>query len=193
MSVPESIFLIHSGVMENDAIYQAAIERLEALSQEKAELEQFLATYRRLSGEVDDVEAIPQEVSHGPASHENRWTTERIVDAVMTLLEEQGPLPLSTIYNGLLDRGVIIGGKKPRQNLGAKLSADFRLKSVKGRGWWFSDERPPPVSGLPAPIRDEEADEIYSRFLDDPHNAEGPAAYAEGPSQLNGVAGSYPA
>ncbi len=38
-------------------------------------------------------------------------------------------------------------GTNPRANFGAKLSADHRLQTIKGKGWWFADE-PVPVSAL---------------------------------------------
>lgn len=124
--------------MENDPIIQRAFDRLREIAAERRKLEDFIATYRDLAGvQPQTPESVPKVLGTAkkPAS------AEELVSASLALISEKDePIRLGDIYTALTAKGYVIGGKEPRNNLGAKLSADHRLKSVQGHGWWFRDE-----------------------------------------------------
>lgn len=170
--------------MSTEHIYQIAIERLAALLEEKRELESFIATYQRLqnaavAGSVAKAATVSPTLSYAmdvevaPPSRA-RGTTEEVVTAAMQVLaDNRGPMRLGDLYSAVVSRGIKVGGKIPKNNLGAKLSADPRLRTVAGQGWWFADE-PLPDEGEPYPMIEYE---------------KGPEAIAAEPSHLNGATG----
>lgn len=166
--------------MSDDPIYQRALERLQEISKERRELEDFIATYRKLAGV--QVKA-PEPVSAALGSPRKPASTEAIVDAAMEILAKKGePMKLGALYDALTSMGLVIGGKIPRNNLGAKLSADKRLETIPGAGWWFAGEP------IPSPMQRES----YPRQLGGDEYEEGPATDVERPSYSNGETGSYP-
>ena len=111
--------------------------------------------------------------------------TDHLVTTAMEILSERNrPLKLGDLYLAIVAKGIVVSGKNPRNNLGAKLSADPRLETLPGLGWWFKGE---PVPGHP------ETRPQQQEVLEDDRYEEGPDAYAAEPLQLNGEAGSYPA
>lgn len=124
--------------MESDPIIQRAFDRLREIAAERRKLEDFIATYRDLAGvQPQAQETLPSSLgtARKPA------TAEELVSASLALISERdSPIRLGDIYAALTAKGYVIGGKEPRNNLGAKLSADHRLRSVQGHGWWFRNE-----------------------------------------------------
>jgi len=146
--------------MEEDDILRKAQDRLRALIDERRELEIFIATYRRLASEAAAESGQPVAVPVRPAS------TDEIVSAAMTLIaNKNAPMRIGELHDALVAQEIRIGGRNPRNNLGAKLSADPRLESIPGHGWWFKGEALPPHV----------ASESYPRQLGVGENAEGPA------------------
>jgi hypothetical protein len=126
------------GAMSERQLYRAAVERLEALDRERSELEAFVRTYERLSG---------QAVVDPPS---RKSTTAEIVDAALAVLEKHGrPMKLGALYAAVTALGVEIRGKIPRNNFGAMLSAEKTRLATSRDGWWFKDE------GYPRQLDDE--------------------------------------
>ena len=155
---------------------------------ERSELLSFISTYRKLSASVEaavnssGAEAPSQQAVVSTLQHEPRvWSTDEIVNKALEIVgAKRRPTKLGEIFDEMVSQGIEIGGKIPRNNLGAKLSAAKAvLRTIPGEGWWFANE--------PWPLLDVE------RFLDDAEDeyAKGPADYA-GPSQMNGAAGHPP-
>ena len=169
--------------METDnPILQAANDRLKALIDERRELEQFIATYRKIAATVSASQAGQVEIEERAIEEPKASTTEEIVMAAMQAIQDHGrPMRLRMLHDVLIARGIVIGGRIPRNNLGAKLSADPRLRTIKEHGWWFADE-PLPSGVVP--------DDSLEERLSDESYAEGLADEAR-PSPLNGVAASY--
>jgi len=162
--------------MSEDAIYQRALERLHEISKERRELEDFIATYRKLSGVQVKT---PEPVSSVLGSPRKPATSEAIVEAALEILATKGePMKLGALYDALTAKGIVIGGKEPRNNLGAKLSADRRLETHRGLGWWFAGE----------PI----GPKAYGRQLGCEYE-EGPDTDMSRPLQSNGAADWYSA
>lgn len=160
MALAANLRMADSGAMEEDEIIKRAQERLRAIIDERRELESFIATYRKLAAETQSAsgEAVPAPVRAA--------STDEIVSAAMTLIAAKGaPMRIGEIHEALTAQDIKIGGRNPRNNLGAKLSADRRLESVPGHGWWFRGEALPPHV----------ASESYPRQLGVGENAEGPA------------------
>jgi hypothetical protein len=165
-----------------------ALNRLTALQEEQRRLEEFIATYRSLSTCVDQeagrgnvVSAdVPTAAPVGPMGRRPHSTEEIVTAAMEILSKNKAPMKLGALYDALVASNIVIGGKIPRNNLGAKLSADSRLVTIKGHGWWFADEALPPW------ILDEAS---YPRAEGPGHESEGPEAFAPRPSHLNGAAG----
>ena len=69
---------------------------------------------------------------------------DKVMSAVHDILMSRGDaLTLAAIFDELTQRGVVIGGKHPKQNLSQKFSAHPALKSYGKRGWYFADTLPP--------------------------------------------------
>jgi hypothetical protein len=64
-----------------------------------------------------------------------------IIQTTRKIIESVGrPVPISVIYNELVERGIEIGGENPRANLSAKLSnAKKHLYNAKPLGWWLPE------------------------------------------------------
>lgn len=135
--------LVNSSGMEHDRIYQIALERLAANLEERRELEAFIATYQKLARPSEPVSIAPIDEGFKGAGK----TADIVLAAMSVLADNRAPMRLGEIYKALVERGVEIGGKIPRNNLGAKLSADDRLVTHKHYGWWFKGE-PIPVGIL---------------------------------------------
>ena len=133
--------------METDPIIEAAKQDLADIEAQRHEIEDFLARYERYKGMAAGVPATP---SKGDAPPVSLVTTRRsapadkVMSAVHDILTGRGDaLTLTAIFDGLVDRGVTIGGKNPKQNLSQKLSAYPAIKSYGKRGWYFADAIPP--------------------------------------------------
>lgn len=124
--------------MENDTILQRAFDRLREIAAERRKLEDFIATYRELVGVKPQAPEIPATIL---GTARKSATADELVIATLALISARdAPIKLGDVYAALTARGFVIGGKEPRNNLGAKLSADSRLRSVQGHGWWFKNE-----------------------------------------------------
>lgn len=172
--------------MKDDPVLETAMEKLKVATEQVRELEQFIAMYRSLkSGEraqaSDQAEQAPSKMVSGAVGHGKPWPTEQILRAAGELLAQRGPMLLGPLHEALVARGVVIGGKRPRNNLCAKMSAEPRFVSDKARGWWFADE---PLPGETRLARDR---------LPVDQNEEGPEPFGAEPLHMNGAAGSYPA
>lgn len=172
----------HKLGMSTDPIYLRALERLQEISKERRELEDFIATYRKLAG----VQIKPQEpVSATLGSPRKPASSASIVEAAMEVLAtKREPMKLGALYEALCANGFVIGGKEPRNNLGAKLSADRRLQTYPGIGWWFADECIPGIDAASS------FDECKYKPLRQSLGSyeEGPDADATRPLQSNGAA-----
>jgi hypothetical protein len=49
------------------------------------------------------------------------------------------PLPLSVIYDALIHRGIVLGGKTPKNTLSAYLGQNPNLRSTP-HGWWLASQ-----------------------------------------------------
>lgn len=118
-------------------------------------------------------------------------STLAIVDAAMEILAtKREPMKLGALYDALCAKGVAIGGKEPRNNLGAKLSADRRLQTYPGIGWWFANEA---IPGIDAASSFPDVTNIYPRQLGGDEHEEGPATDVTRPLLTNGAADWYSA
>jgi hypothetical protein len=159
--------------MTEKHIYVAARERLAALEAERDEILAFLRTYERLAVSAAPAPA-PSEAEAIPFLSAKRWSSAAIVDVAMKVLEERRrPMKLRELFDAVIARGVHIGGKNPRNNFGAMLSADKTRLTTGREGWYFKDE--------------------YPRQLDDGEYDEGLAIGSARPCLSNGAAGSSPA
>lgn len=173
----------HTIVMSTDPIYLRALERLQEISKERRELEDFIATYRKLAGV--QIKA-PEPVSSALGSPRKPASSAAIVEIAMEVLAaKREPMKLGALYDAICAKGVVIGGKEPRNNLGAKLSADRRLKTYPGIGWWFADEA---IPGIDAASSFQNIADYLPRQLSGGRNEEGPGANASRPLITNGAA-----
>ena len=162
---------------QDDPVYQKAVSRFKelcAFEEERKELEAFLRTYERLSGAAPPIPLASgqQEVGAVHGANAKPASTKEIVDGAMKILSERkSPMALGEIFDALTRRGFVIGGKIPKYNLGAKLSADERLRTGP-MGWWFASD--------PYPSR-----------LDGYEYEEGPTTDVARPSLSNGAASAY--
>ena len=165
--------------MENDPIYDEALRDLERHQAECRRLEDFLDRYKGYRRRA--TAAQQPEITDAPKSEAPRKgaPANNVISVVHDILaKRQDALTLSAIFTALCDRGVVIGGNNPKQNLSQKLSTCPDLKSYGKRGWYFADEIPPcmhPVQRLSD---------------DDPEYDEDPVTEVTRPSQSNGAASS---
>ena len=162
--------------MENDPIYDEALRDLERHQAECRRLEDFLDRYK---GYRQRASAAYPEMADAPKSEAPRKgaPANNVISAVHDILaKRQDALTLSAIFMALCDRGVVIGGNNPKQNLSQKLSSCPDLKSYGKRGWYFADEIPPCM--LP----------VQRLSDDDREYEEGPDTEVTRPLRLNGAA-----
>lgn len=158
---------------ENDSVLQAALDRIQELVAERNELEAFVATYRKLKARPSSSQlGEPLSTPVAPAAPQASSTV-AIIDAAMNALAKRGgPMKLAELHDAIVVQGVQIGGKNPKNNLGAKLSAEPRLVTHKELGWWFASD--------PVPEK--------FRLDDDSENERGSATEIAEPLQSNGAA-----
>ncbi len=128
---------------ETDSVLQAALDRIQELVSERNELEAFVATYRKLKArstpQREKSSSMPATPTAAQAS-----STAAIIDAAMNVLAKHGgPMKLAELHDAIVAQGMQIGGKNPKNNLGAKLSAEPRLVTHKEMGWWFASDPVP--------------------------------------------------
>ena len=173
--------LIHWG-MQQDHIIRLALERLKAITVESQELEVFIATYQKLAGRLPSVEPVAPVLKRQPDTppvSDKPWSTERILLAAGEALNaNKGPMKLGALFAELVRRGVVIGGGKPVNNLGAKLSADKVRFETSEHGWWYRGE--------PLPLE-------YRKDFEDSEIEKGPEAFDPEPSRMNGAAKDHTA
>lgn len=125
-----------------DSVLQAALDRIQELVAERNELEAFIATYRKLKERAHrgrESAAEPAQATTATAS-----STAVIIDTAMAVLAARGgPMKLADLHDAIVAKGINIGGKNAKNNLGAKLSADPRLVTHKDLGWWFAADLVP--------------------------------------------------
>lgn len=130
--------------MEHDPIIAAARQELAGLDSKRREIEDFISRYERYKAHATTAPSdgiippidVPLNLRGAPA--------DKVMSAVHDILFQRGDaLTLSAIFDELTRRGVIVGGKHPKQNLSQKLSAHQDLRSYGKRGWYFADRVPP--------------------------------------------------
>lgn len=157
---------------DDDSLLQAALDRIQELVSERNELEAFVATYRKLKARSSP-HRVEQLVAPVAATAPQSSSTVVIVDAAMNALAKRGgPMKLVELHDAIVSQGVQIGGKNPKNNLGAKLSAEPRLVTHKELGWWFASD--------PVPAK--------FRLDDDAENERGSATDVAEPLHSNGAA-----
>lgn len=122
-------------------VYQRAVERISTLKREVADLEAFIRVYKSL----DVAEPEPaQAKSAGAPVGETRKTIEAVRAII---LAKHRPVPFGELVRELPSRGVVIPGKSPVNNLGARLSnaKGNEIVLLRGFGWWVK-ERPWPAA-----------------------------------------------
>ena len=161
--------------MEHDPIIEAAENDLADVEARRHEIMAFLARYRRYR-EPTSSALVPTHPDTPVDLIRRSAPADKVMSAVHDILGERGDaLTLSALFDALLDRGVMIGGRNPKQNLSQKLSAHEGLKSYGKRGWYFADTIPPCL--LPS-----------ARLSANDHShEEGPATEMTGPLQSNGA------
>ncbi|HEV2098062.1 MAG TPA: hypothetical protein VGR45_03950 [Stellaceae bacterium] len=134
-----------------DPILERALAKRDAALREAADWEAFIGRYRQLAEEPaqarnSDQTPPPQRrpIERELAPDSELAKTIAITEAA---LEERGhPMPLDLLFNEVTKRGLGIGGKKPKDNYGARLYNSGRFRSIsKKTGWWFK-HRPLPAS-----------------------------------------------
>jgi hypothetical protein len=114
------------------------------------ELVQFVQTARRLMSGAESAQKPPQE---RPLSSRRARTkeAETMINTVQDILEESGtPMKTSEILHTLLERGIKVPGKDPRNNLSARLSYNKdKFESRGSEGWTVVRRRAPdPPNGV---------------------------------------------
>ena len=129
-----------------DTIAAVARAQLEAIDAKRAKLVKIIELAESIDGPTS-----PQ-VRTGSAKPGVRGPstiTKETRDAARTLLEERGkPLKLRTLLDGVLARGVDVGGQDPASTLAARLLNSKEFKSHRGIGWWFTNKPLPDTLGV---------------------------------------------
>lgn len=129
--------------MENDPIIEAAMQDLANLEAQHQKVEEWLAQYKRYKEIASGSAETPPRTTAGMTTRKSA-SCDKVMSAVHDILTDRGDaLTLTALFDALIARSVVIGGKNPKQNLSQKLSANPQLKSYGKRGWYFSDTIPP--------------------------------------------------
>ena len=135
-----------------DPILERAFAKRDAALREAAEWEAFIGRYRQLAEEpaqADNSNRTPSP-QRRPIERELPPDSELAKTIAITeaVLDERGhPMPLDSLFNEVTKRGLEIGGKKPKDNYGARLYNSGRFRSIsKKTGWWFKHRPLPEAS-----------------------------------------------
>lgn len=164
--------------MSDEAVFDAALRDLATQKAKCREIEAFIDRYKKYKHAAvqgpRQQDVVPARTPNpSPAASKTPVTTNQLLSIVHDILEARGDaMPLGEIFTALLERGIIIGGRHPKHNLGQKLSADPAYKSYGKRGWYFADTPP--------------GQKTYSHSHDWDENEEDPNDKVAGPSQSNG-------
>ena len=102
--------------MEHDLIIAAAEKDLATLDAQRHEIANFLDRYRRYKGMAASVNAAPLSADTNDATETARRSApaDTVMSAVHDILSKRkDALTLTAIFEALLERGVMIGGKTP--------------------------------------------------------------------------------
>ena len=120
-----------------DTIVAAARAQMEALDAKRAKLAKII----ELVESMDEPTSPKVRVGSKPPVRGPATTTKETWDAVRAILAERAnPVQLRDLLDGVRERGVDVGGKKPASTLAARLSNSKEFKSHRGIGWWFADK-----------------------------------------------------
>lgn len=110
---------------------------------ERDEIEKFLEMHKRLSKKL--LESAAQFSSSPPPTNQSSKlpnSTSEILNAVGDVLNRHGrAMQLADLHDALTERGIVVPGKDPRNNLSAKLYASDRFATTRGVGWWFASSK----------------------------------------------------
>lgn len=146
--------------MNNDPTFQAALDLAAKLRADLQEIESFIKVHQRLSAAATKPTPQPP-VIQSPVVAKQAESAQQtkptpvadILQAAREILRAKGkPMLVGDLYDALAAKGVVIGGKNPRNNLGAKLAGAADLKTRRGVGWFFKKGNGAGVQG-PAPLR----------------------------------------
>ncbi len=134
-----------------EPILERAIAKRDAALREAAEWNTFIKRYQQLAGIAPDHTQSPDLARKAPSEHEIPSDSElgKTIETVEAILNEwERPVRLSELYDEVTKRGLVVGGKDPKGNFGARLWGSGRFRSIsKSTGWWFKD-RPWPPAGI---------------------------------------------
>jgi hypothetical protein len=139
-----------------DKILERALAKRDAALREAAEWETFIQRYRQLAEKPLEDSAHPaaQQSRSRPVDRELPPDSElaKTITITEAILKERGrPMPLDALFNEVTTRGLNIGGRKPKDNYGARLYNSGRFLSISKKiGWWFKDRPLPDVLDEPS-------------------------------------------
>lgn len=139
--------------MTTDPTILKAQARLAEIEVERQELTQFLVVYRRLGGGVGmSAEAKGASPVARPAPRAKKGATQTtpastVIEAIRALLRSEGHhMKSRDILDHLTNTGIVIGGKKPRNTLGAILSKSEDFETTPDLGWYFKKDKGPSLT-----------------------------------------------
>ena len=155
-----------------DTIVSAARSQLKALDARRGKLLKIIELAESLDEITEPmVPAAEQEQERGPKVRQPSTVTVRTREAVRSLLEERGaPVKLRELLSEVRSRGIPVAGKKEVATLAARLSNADEFRSIKGVGWWFTDQ---PVPGSLLGLEEPEGDPATEAPSDSNHNEGG--------------------
>jgi len=129
----------------NRAERDAAIarERLVRAEAEISDLQAFLRKLEHYVGPVgetvsrSDNTARRVRILHVPSGGKSRELVDIAIDKIS---EVGGRVPITDLFNAILERGMKIGGKDEKSNLAGYLSRDPRVDYERGIGWGIVTE-----------------------------------------------------
>ena len=151
---------------------KVAIDRLQAEKQRIDEQVQALESSLRYFESQERGDALPPPDATLPNSNQPRLEAvgqesrqhadNSLRDAIAEILAAEGTLHRREIYDGLVKRGVPIGGQNPISNVSAHLSIDSRFENVGRRVWQLAthdDETTVNTNDIGSESGSEEAEE----------------------------------
>jgi len=122
-----------------EAERKRALEQAEQVAQDMRDLERIVSKYRLL--------VVSPEDSYASPSNENmpRSLFARAQEEGEAVIRTAGhPLPISELFQTLIDRGLEFGGQTPVSSLSTCLVKNARLRYIPQVGWWLRGVSWPP-------------------------------------------------
>ena len=140
--------------MFGESEIKKVLDKRSDLQRQIDEIDQWLELGKKLVGVQDSIQ--PQKAS--PKSKRGVTPSKVLIAACLEIVQgSPNPVPGKALMKAIEDKGYIIGGQNPVQNLSAKLSQTESIVALRGFGYWPAEKPYGPAGYYPEPEKERKA------------------------------------